>query len=72
MASKASRQVRDRTDAGKGLFGGEVKHAVHVSSEGEVAIKVLDKERIQKQSMGSQIKKRLDYETIKSRERREA
>ena len=32
---------------GEGTFG-KVKHAVHVSSRVEVAIKVLDKERIQK------------------------
>ena len=43
---------------GEGTFG-KVKHAVHVSSRVEVAIKVLDKERIQKQSMGSQIKKEI-------------
>jgi len=43
---------------GEGTFG-KVKHAVHVSTRVEVAIKVLDKERIQKQSMGSQIKKEI-------------
>jgi len=43
---------------GEGTFG-KVKHAVHISTRVEVAIKVLDKERIQKQSMGSQIKKEI-------------
>ncbi|KAH8057546.1 serine/threonine kinase [Aureococcus anophagefferens] len=43
---------------GEGTFG-KVKHAVNVETQEAVAIKVLDKERIQKQSMGSQIKKEI-------------
>jgi len=43
---------------GEGTFG-KVKHAVNVETKEAVAIKVLDKERIQKQSMGSQIKKEI-------------
>lgn len=43
---------------GEGTFG-KVKHAVNVESGLGVAIKVLDKERIQKQSMGHQIKKEI-------------
>lgn len=43
---------------GEGTFG-KVKHAVNSETGNEVAIKVLDKERIQKQSMGPQIKKEI-------------
>mmetsp|Transcript_28643 Transcript_28643/g.92219 ORF Transcript_28643/g.92219 Transcript_28643/m.92219 type:complete len:436 (-) Transcript_28643:226-1533(-) len=43
---------------GEGTFG-KVKFAVNTETGEEVAIKVLDKERIQKQSMGSQIKKEI-------------
>lgn len=43
---------------GEGTFG-KVKFALDTETGLEVAIKVLDKERIQKQSMGSQIKKEI-------------
>ncbi|KAJ8612384.1 hypothetical protein CTAYLR_007941 [Chrysophaeum taylorii] len=43
---------------GEGTFG-KVKHAVNTETGEQVAIKVLDKERIQKQSMGAQIKKEI-------------
>ena len=43
---------------GEGTFG-KVKFAVNSETGEAVAIKVLDKERIQKQSMGQQIKKEI-------------
>lgn len=41
---------------GEGTFG-KVKFAMNTETGESVAIKVLDKERIQKQSMGAQVKK---------------
>jgi len=43
---------------GEGTFG-KVKYAVNTETDERVAIKVLDKEKIQKQNMGSQIKKEI-------------
>lgn len=43
---------------GEGTFG-KVKYAVNTETGEAVAIKVLDKEKIQKQNMGSQIKKEI-------------
>lgn len=43
---------------GEGTFG-KVKHGVNVETGEEVAIKVLDKEKIQKQNMGNQIKREI-------------
>lgn len=43
---------------GEGTFG-KVKYAVNTETDERVAIKVLDKEKIQKQNMGAQIKKEI-------------
>ena len=43
---------------GEGTFG-KVKYAVNTETGERVAIKVLDKEKIQKQNMGAQIKKEI-------------
>mmetsp|Transcript_42611 Transcript_42611/g.70586 ORF Transcript_42611/g.70586 Transcript_42611/m.70586 type:complete len:493 (-) Transcript_42611:501-1979(-) len=43
---------------GEGTFG-KVKYAINTETNEAVAIKVLDKEKIQKQNMGSQIKKEI-------------
>lgn len=44
---------------GEGTFG-KVKFAVNTESGEAVAMKVLDKEKIQKQSMGAQVRRHLD------------
>lgn len=43
---------------GEGTFG-KVKHAIDTETNEAVAIKILDKEKIQKQNMGNQIKKEI-------------
>ena len=43
---------------GEGTFG-KVKHGVNVETNEHVAIKVLDKDKIQKQNMGNQIKREI-------------
>jgi len=43
---------------GEGTFG-KVKHGINVETDEQVAIKVLDKEKIQKQNMGNQIKREI-------------
>jgi 5'-AMP-activated protein kinase catalytic alpha subunit len=43
---------------GEGTFG-KVKKGVHIETKAEVAIKVLDKEKIQKQNMTNQIKREI-------------
>lgn len=43
---------------GEGTFG-KVKYAINTETDERVAIKVLDKEKIQKQNMGAQIKKEI-------------
>ena len=49
---------------GEGTFG-KVKYAVNTETGERVAIKVLDKEKIQKQNMGAQIKKEIRYAAIR-------
>lgn len=46
------------TDVGL-LVSDRVKYAVNTETDERVAIKVLDKEKIQKQNMGAQIKKEI-------------
>jgi serine/threonine protein kinase len=43
---------------GEGTFG-KVKHAIHIETHNAVAIKILDKEKIQSQNMGEQIKREI-------------
>lgn len=43
---------------GEGTFG-KVKHGVNVETNEQVAIKVLDKDKIQQQNMGNQIKREI-------------
>ena len=61
MASKGEKRVGKyqlgRT-LGEGTFG-KVKYAINTETNEAVAIKVLDKEKIQKQNMGNQIKKEI-------------
>jgi serine/threonine protein kinase len=57
MSKKVGMYELGRT-LGEGTFG-KVKHAVNFETNEQVAIKVLDKEKIQKQNMGSQIKKEI-------------
>ncbi len=57
MVKKVGKYDLGRT-LGEGTFG-KVKHAVNQESQEAVAIKVLDKEKIQKQNMGNQIKKEI-------------
>jgi len=57
MSKKVGKYELGRT-LGEGTFG-KVKHAVNMETNEQVAIKVLDKEKIQKQNMGAQIKKEI-------------
>ena len=57
MVKRVGKYELGRT-LGEGTFG-KVKYAVNVESGEAVAIKVLDKEKIQKQNMGNQIKKEI-------------
>ena len=57
MVKKVGKYDIGRT-LGEGTFG-KVKHAVNQETQEAVAIKVLDKEKIQKQNMGNQIKKEI-------------
>ena len=57
MVKKVGKYDLGRT-LGEGTFG-KVKYAINTDSQEAVAIKVLDKEKIQKQNMGNQIKKEI-------------
>jgi serine/threonine protein kinase len=57
MVKKVGQYQLGRT-LGEGTFG-KVKYAEHVVTNGAVAIKVLEKEKIQKQNMGEQIRKEI-------------
>lgn len=57
MVKKVGKYELGRT-LGEGTFG-RVKHAINVETNEAVAIKVLDKESIQRQNMGNQIKKEI-------------
>ena len=57
MVKRVGKYELGRT-LGEGTFG-KVKYAVNVDTQEAVAIKVLDKEKIQKQNMGNQIKKEI-------------
>eukprot|EP00607_Mallomonas_marina_P006248 CAMPEP_0182437152 /NCGR_PEP_ID=MMETSP1167-20130531/84846_1 /TAXON_ID=2988 /ORGANISM="Mallomonas Sp, Strain CCMP3275" /LENGTH=455 /DNA_ID=CAMNT_0024629957 /DNA_START=152 /DNA_END=1519 /DNA_ORIENTATION=- len=57
MVKKVGKYELFRT-LGEGTFG-KVKYAVNTETNEAVAIKVLDKEKIQKQNMGAQIKKEI-------------
>ena len=57
MVKRVGKYELGRT-LGEGTFG-KVKYAVNVETQEAVAIKVLDKEKIQKQNMGNQIKKEI-------------
>lgn len=57
MVKRVGKYELGRT-LGEGTFG-KVKYAVNVETQEPVAIKVLDKEKIQKQNMGNQIKKEI-------------
>lgn len=57
MVKKVGKYELFRT-LGEGTFG-KVKYAVNTETNEAVAIKVLDKEKIQKQNMGNQIKKEI-------------
>jgi len=62
MVRKVGKYELGRT-LGEGTFG-KVKYAVHSDTQEAVAIKVLDKEKIQKQNMGAQIKKEISIMKI--------
>lgn len=62
MVKKVGKYELFRT-LGEGTFG-KVKYAVNTESQEPVAIKVLDKEKIQKQNMGPQIKKEISIMKI--------
>jgi len=62
MVRKVGKYELGRT-LGEGTFG-KVKYAVHSETQEAVAIKVLDKEKIQKQNMGAQIKKEISIMKI--------
>ena len=57
MVKKVGKYELGRT-LGEGTFG-KVKYAINTETQEAVAIKVLDKEKIQKQNMGNQIKKEI-------------
>ena len=57
MVKKVGKYEIGRT-LGEGTFG-KVKFAVNTETNERVAIKILDKEKIQKQNMGEQIKKEI-------------
>ena len=57
MVKKVGKYELGRT-LGEGTFG-KVKYAVNTETNEAVAIKVLDKESIQRQNMGNQIKKEI-------------
>lgn len=57
MVKKVGQYQLGRT-LGEGTFG-KVKYAEHIVTNGAVAIKVLEKEKIQKQNMGEQIRKEI-------------
>ena len=57
MVKKVGKNELGRT-LGEGTFG-KVKYAINCETNEAVAIKVLDKEKIQKQNMGNQIKKEI-------------
>ena len=57
MVKKVGKYELGRT-LGEGTFG-KVKYAINCETNEAVAIKVLDKEKIQKQNMGNQIKKEI-------------
>ena len=57
MVKKVGKYEMGKT-LGEGTFG-KVKYAVNAETNEAVAIKVLDKEKIQKQNMGNQIKKEI-------------
>jgi len=57
MVKRVGKYELGRT-LGEGTFG-KVKYAINVETQEAVAIKVLDKEKIQKQNMGNQIKKEI-------------
>mmetsp|Transcript_25901 Transcript_25901/g.24735 ORF Transcript_25901/g.24735 Transcript_25901/m.24735 type:complete len:537 (+) Transcript_25901:79-1689(+) len=57
MVKKVGKYELGRT-LGEGTFG-KVKYAMNTETNEAVAIKVLDKEKIQKQNMGNQIKKEI-------------
>ncbi|CAE7559523.1 CIPK8, partial [Symbiodinium microadriaticum] len=62
MVKKVGKYELFRT-LGEGTFG-KVKYAVNTETNEPVAIKVLDKEKIQKQNMGPQIKKEISIMKI--------
>lgn len=62
MVKKVGKYELFRT-LGEGTFG-KVKYAVNTETSEPVAIKVLDKEKIQKQNMGPQIKKEISIMKI--------
>ena len=57
MVKKVGKYEIGRT-LGEGTFG-KVKFAVNTETNERVAIKILDKEKIQKQNMGEQIKREI-------------
>lgn len=58
MATKRVGKYEMGKTLGEGTFG-KVKHAINVETHEAVAIKVLDKEKIQSQNMGNQIKREI-------------